>query len=100
MLSTQDIKNKEVINIYDGRSLGYVGDLDVDPDKGVLEALIVNPPRGFFQFFSRDTEYIIPWKEVRRIGDDVILVESPALIDGDPQEFWEIEEKPCGDHNI
>ena len=31
MLSTQDIRNKEVINIYDGRSLGYVGDLDVDP---------------------------------------------------------------------
>ena len=100
MLSTQDIKNKEVINIYDGRSLGFVGDLDVDPEKGILLGLVISPPRGFFQFFARETEYMVSWKEVRRIGDDVILVESPSLFQGDPQEFWLTEEKSCDDHNI
>ena len=29
MLSTDKLKNKEVINIYDGRSIGFVSDIEV-----------------------------------------------------------------------
>lgn len=100
MLSTGDIQNKEVINIYDGKSLGVVEDMDVDLERGVLESIVVQPPRGFFRFLSREGEYVIPWKEIRRIGDDVILVESPSLFDGNPQDFWLSEEKTCEEHNI
>jgi sporulation protein YlmC with PRC-barrel domain len=41
MISTQDLRNKEVINIYDGKSLGYVYDIEVNLEKGIIEGLIV-----------------------------------------------------------
>ena len=37
MLSTDKLKNKEVINIYDGRSMGFVSDIEVDLEKALSE---------------------------------------------------------------
>lgn len=87
MLSTQELRNKEVINIYDGRSMGFVTDLELDLEKGIIEAIIVPEERGMFHFFSRDNERIIKWKDIRRIGDDVILVEVKGeYLEGEENE--------------
>jgi YlmC/YmxH family sporulation protein len=75
MISTQDIRDKELINIYDGKSLGYVSDVEINLEKGRIEALIVPAQSGFFSLFSRENEYIIKWKDIKKIGEDVILVE-------------------------
>lgn len=76
MVSTQNIKNKEIINIHDGRSLGFVYDIEVNLDKGTIEGIIVPEERNFFNFFGRgDGDRVIKWKDIRRIGDDVILVD-------------------------
>lgn len=76
MISTQNIKNKEIINIHDGKSLGYVYDIEVNLDNGTIEGIIVPEERGFFNFFGRgDGDRVIKWKDIRRIGDDVILVD-------------------------
>lgn len=82
MISTQDLKNKEVINIYDGKSLGYVYDIEVNLEKGTIEGIIVPAQRSFFSFFGRgDSDYIIKWKDIKRIGDDVILVDVAGIFD-------------------
>lgn len=79
MISTQDIKNKEVINIYDGRSLGFVYDIEVNLEKGTIEGIIVPEQRGFFHFFGKENDYLIKWKDIKRVGDDVILVDVAGL---------------------
>ena len=81
MISTQDIKNKEVINIYDGKSLGFVEDIEVNLERGTIEGIIVPQSRGFFSFFGRSGEQIIKWRDIKRIGDDVILVDVADLLD-------------------
>lgn len=83
MISTQDIKNKEVINIYDGKSLGFVEDIEVNLERGTIEGIIVPEPRGFFSFFGRSGEQVIRWRDIKRIGDDVILVDVAGLLDSD-----------------
>jgi YlmC/YmxH family sporulation protein len=84
MISTQDLRNKEVINIYDGKSLGYVYDIEVNLEKGLIEGIIVPAHRSFFSFFGRgDSDYVIKWKDIKRIGDDVILVDVAGILDGD-----------------
>lgn len=98
MISTQDIKNKEVINIFDGKSMGYVSDLEVNLEKGVIEAIIVPEERGFFGFFSRDNEHVIKWKDIKRIGDDVILVEVPFDFSYRHEDFDQDEEKNSVDY--
>ena len=75
MLRASDFKQKEVINISDGKRLGYVYDVEVDLDKGVIEAIIVPGPGKFMGVFGRDTDYVIPWDNIKKVGDDIILVD-------------------------
>jgi YlmC/YmxH family sporulation protein len=80
MMSTYDIRNKEVINIYDGRSLGFVEDVELNLEKGTIEAIIIPGEKGgFFGLFSRNDELVIKWRDIKRIGDDVILVDLSGV---------------------
>lgn len=75
-MSFSELKQKDVINIRDGRRLGRPIDLILN-ESACVEALVV-PGRdgGFWSLFRPDREGVsIPWRHVRRIGDDVILVE-------------------------
>lgn len=70
-----DFRQKEVINICTCKSLGCVNDLDIDVKNGTVCAVIVPGPGKICGLFGRDNEYIIPWKCIRQIGEDIILVE-------------------------
>lgn len=72
-----ELRNKEIIHVCEGARLGYLNDLCIDTDSGRLTALIVPGPCRFLGLFGRDSDYIIPWACVRRVGDDIILVEGP-----------------------
>ena len=69
------LKQKEVINACTCKSLGCPIDVEFDPKKGVLTALILPGPGRVFGFLGRDSEYIIPWECICQIGEDIILVE-------------------------
>ena len=77
MYKLSDLRDRDVINISDGRRLGRVADLEVDPDSGRVLALICPGIRSFLGFFA-GPEQVIPWERVVRIGPDVILVDIPA----------------------
>ncbi|MBQ8564114.1 MAG: YlmC/YmxH family sporulation protein [Firmicutes bacterium] len=80
MISTDKLKNKEVINIYDGRSLGFVSDIEVDLEKGVIDGIVIPGTRGFMGFFSKgEVDTVIKWEKVRTVGEDVILVDVEGL---------------------
>ena len=72
----QELRCKEVINICDGCRLGFVGDVDVLVPEGQVAAIVVFGPCRFFGLFGRGEEYYIPWENVQRVGDDIILVEK------------------------
>lgn len=75
-MSFSDIRQKDVINICDGKKLGKPIDLVLN-DNACIEALVVPGQNGgILGMFKQDREgCIIPWDRVRQIGDDVILVE-------------------------
>lgn len=76
MLSTDRLKNKEVINITDGASLGFVSDIEVNLEKGTIEGIVIPAEKGVFRLFrGKGDDIIIKWDKIRTIGDDVILVE-------------------------
>ena len=76
MISTAKLTNKEVINIGDGKSLGFVYDIEVDLDKGVIDGIVIPSGKGFLGFFSKkEGDTVIKWDKVRTVGDDVILVD-------------------------
>ena len=70
-----DFKHKEVINITDGRRLGFVQDVTANLDSGAITSIIVPGTNKLLGFFSSANDIIIPWEKIKCIGDDVILVE-------------------------
>ena len=67
-------KQKEVVNITDGRRLGYVQDVEANFETGEITAIIVPGSNKFFNIGNKN-DIIIPWNKIKRIGDDIILVE-------------------------
>ncbi|MCI5662338.1 MAG: YlmC/YmxH family sporulation protein [Clostridia bacterium] len=75
-MSFSELKQKDVINICDGRKMGRPIDLLLN-DRACVEAIVVpSCEGGLIGLIKPNRDGIaIPWKNVRQIGDDVILVE-------------------------
>ena len=66
---------KEVICISDGRRLGFIEDAKVEVPDGKIIAIIVPGPCRFFGLWGRKEDFVIPWRCIRRIGPDIVLVD-------------------------
>lgn len=65
--------------------MGYVCDVLLNVGTGQVVAIVVPGPCRFFGLFGREDDFVIPWECIKRIGDDIILVE----VDGDyRREKW------------
>ena len=70
-----ELEDKEVINTCDCKKLGYIADLVIDECKGCIEAIVVPKAGKWCGLFGYGAEYIIPFRCIKRIGPDIILVE-------------------------
>ena len=73
-----ELREKEVVNVCDGERLGNICDVDFEERTGRICSLIIPGPCKVFGIIGRDSEYIIPYECVERIGADVVLVEVEA----------------------
>ena len=70
-----DFKHKEVIDINNGKRLGYVQDVCADLTSGSITSIIVPGSNKTLGFLSPSNDIVITWDKIRCIGDNVILVE-------------------------
>lgn len=54
---------------------GYVQDVTADLETGVITSIIVPGNNKILNMFAGNNDIVIPWKNIRCIGDDIILVE-------------------------
>lgn len=74
-MKISELQAKDVVNVSDGRKLGRIQDLDLDLRQGIVRALIIPEETRFFGWVSSGgQEWVIPWKQIVKIGSDVILV--------------------------
>jgi len=78
VVKTSELRMKDLINVADGRRLGTIDDLELDLDRGVVTAVVVSGPARLFGFLGREHDLVIPWDRIRKIGEDVILVDITA----------------------
>ncbi|MBM7644279.1 YlmC/YmxH family sporulation protein [Scopulibacillus daqui] len=74
MAKISDFQAKEVVNVENGKRLGHIGDLDVNLTSGKIESLIIPGAGKMMGLLGRDNDVTIPWRNIVRIGADVILV--------------------------
>ncbi len=69
-----ELQNKTLINIMDGKNIGSIVDVRMDSETGNISALIVEENRRGFSFSSKNNGIEIKWENIKKIGEDVILV--------------------------
>ncbi|MCU6747979.1 MULTISPECIES: PRC-barrel domain-containing protein [Lachnospiraceae] len=70
-----ELREKEVINICNCKRLGCVVDIEMNICDGCVEAIIIPGPGKICGFLGTDSEYVIPFACIKKIGPDIILVE-------------------------
>ncbi len=75
VLSTKELREREVINVCTGEKLGFPCELEIDVDCGQVLSVTVPKSQGFLGFGKRE-EYIIPWCRIECIGEDTILLKA------------------------
>jgi len=79
-VTLSELRQKDVINTRDGRSLGRVMDLEFCPCDGRVTAIVVPGDFCFTAMLRGErTGVVIPWDMICKIGDDVILVDVQEL---------------------
>jgi len=76
MVKISELKQKDVININDGRRLGVVYDVEIDMEKGKIDALVVPGTGKILGLFSKESDIVISWENIKKIGADVILIDG------------------------
>lgn len=71
-----ELRMKDVIEADDGRRLGCISDMDIDPDAGRVEAIIIPGKRSWRWMFGRTDEVVLPWQRIVKLGVDVIIVQK------------------------
>ena len=70
-----DFRQKEVINIKNGKILGFVVDVDAELNEGSIKNIVVAQVGKVLKSIGGKNNITIPWGDVKLIGEDVILVE-------------------------
>lgn len=68
-----ELQNKDIVDIESGRVIGGIIDIALD-ESGILQSLVVEKSKFLISLFSSKDEIEVKWKQIEKIGEDVILV--------------------------
>ena len=69
-----DLESLDVVNVVDGAVLGTIVDLEIEISSGKICSITVSGTRGILSILSPEKGIIIPWDQIIKIGEDVIIV--------------------------
>ena len=73
-MKISELQDKTIINITDGKNIGRITDLELDEHGKVINFYVL-PKKIFFSFFLSSKETVFKLENIKKIGEDVILVQ-------------------------
>ena len=71
-----DLQNKDIIDINDGKKIGNIIDVKLDSSTGHVIGIVLETKTFMTKFMAGGNETEIVWGQIKKIGEDVILVET------------------------
>ena len=71
-----ELREKEVINVCNCKRLGNPVDLVFDACSGCIEAIVIPGPGKICGFLGSDSEYVIPFSCIKKMGKISFLWKS------------------------
>ena len=69
-----DLQEKDIVNMNDGKKVGRIIDAEID-ELGTITYLLIEDIKGFRKFMSKDYATSITFNQIKKMGEDVILVD-------------------------
>lgn len=76
MFKASELRQKEIINMSDGRRLGFVSDVEINMETGIIESIMIPAESKLFRVMTKENDIVIPWEDIKKIGVDVILIDK------------------------
>lgn len=75
-----DLGEKEIVNLANGSRHGQLATAELlfDETQGTIQAILVPDFQGKMNFFGSKDFIQLPWDAIRKIGEDIIIFETPA----------------------
>ena len=86
-MTLYELCQHDVICVSTGRNLGKVDDISFDETTASIQNLIVYGRLKLFGLLGREEDVMIPWADIRKIGSDVILVDTKTSIPAKKKKF-------------
>lgn len=67
-----DLQRKDIVNVADGQNLGRIIDIEINEDGQIINFVVEK--RKLLRSITSSSDTNIAYKNVERIGEDVILV--------------------------
>ncbi len=78
-MTVSELCERSVINISTGTNLGNVDDIVFSDKDAQITHVIIYGRMKLFGLFGREDDIFIPWADIKKIGEDVLLVETNML---------------------
>ena len=66
------LQAKNSVSINDGKNIGTIIDASIT-EEGTIDVLVIEANKNFFSL-NRGNDIEVKWKDIAKIGEDVILV--------------------------
>jgi len=78
MVRLSELSGKEIVDVNRAERLGVLGqtDLEINEQTGQIHTLLI-PTGKWFGFRREGNEIRVPWKYIKKIGSDMIIIDFP-----------------------
>jgi len=76
-MKISDLKSMRIVNLANGKVLGKITDLVMDVQGGYVKAIVMPGQTKWPAFWVSEKEIEVPWENIKKIGQDVIIVDAP-----------------------
>ena len=74
LFTLEELKEKEIVNLNDGKCFGFADDVLIDCETRKTVALIIYGKLKFFGILGREEDISVSWDKIETIGEDTVLV--------------------------
>ena len=72
-MKISELQDKTIINVTDGKNIGRITDLELNEEGKVINFYVLH--KRLFSFFLTNKETVFKLSDIKKIGEDVILVQ-------------------------
>ena len=74
-MKLSELQRKDIVNIKNGKKIGRITDIELDPTNGYLIRFVIEPTHFIKNLFSQTEEITIKFTQIKKMGEDVILID-------------------------